>query len=149
MADIQIKIDNSEKIKKELSASIDRALEAIGMQVENYASGLCPVDTGLLRNSITHALSGERVDLAYSGDTGGKNGKAVPHGAYGGSAPDDPENKKAVYIGTNVEYGIYVHEGYQKANGTSVPARRFLKNAIMNHKDEYRRLAKDALEGRL
>ena len=146
MADIQIKVDNSEKIKKELSASIDRALEAIGMQVENYASGLCPVDTGLLRNSITHALSGERVDLVYTANRAKKEGKAVAHGSYGGSAPDDPENKKAVYIGSNLSYSVYVHEGYHKANGKSVPPRRFLKEAITNHKDEYKSIAERFLK---
>lgn len=42
------------------------ALEVIGGQAEKYAKGLCPVDTGRLRNSITHSLaSGE--DAVYVG----------------------------------------------------------------------------------
>ena len=32
-----------------------RALEIIGGKAESYAKKLCPVDTGRLRNSITHA----------------------------------------------------------------------------------------------
>jgi len=32
----------------------NRALEIIGGKAESYAKRLCPVDTGRLRNSITH-----------------------------------------------------------------------------------------------
>ena len=40
-----------------------RALEAVGMQAENYAKMLCPVDTGNLRNSITHERGGEDYEI--------------------------------------------------------------------------------------
>ena len=33
---------------------VEKALEAMGLQCEKYAKMLCPVDTGRLRNSITH-----------------------------------------------------------------------------------------------
>ena len=36
-----------------------RALEVIGGTAEGYAKQLCPVDTGNLRNSITHEMRGE------------------------------------------------------------------------------------------
>ena len=35
-------------------AARNRALEIIGGKAESYAKKLCPVDTGRLRNSITH-----------------------------------------------------------------------------------------------
>ena len=35
-------------------AARDKALEIIGGKAESYAKKLCPVDTGRLRNSITH-----------------------------------------------------------------------------------------------
>lgn len=35
-----------------------RALEIIGMRAEKYAKALCPVDTGNLRNSISHQTVG-------------------------------------------------------------------------------------------
>lgn len=35
-------------------AAIKRAAEIIGGMAESYAKELCPVDTGNLRNSITH-----------------------------------------------------------------------------------------------
>lgn len=56
---LKIEVDNSEEILDELNNRMERALEAIGAQVENYAKMLCPVDTGNLRNSITHTSDSE------------------------------------------------------------------------------------------
>lgn len=62
---MDIKItDNSDKIKAELSASTDAILEALGLTAEGYAKENCPVDTGRLRNSITHKADG---NTAYIG----------------------------------------------------------------------------------
>lgn len=52
--DIKIE-DNSKKFLKELDDRIPTALEECGLAAEGYAKRLCPVDTGLLRNSISHA----------------------------------------------------------------------------------------------
>lgn len=38
-----------------------KALEEIGLKAEGYAKAACPVDTGRLRNSITHQLHGDYV----------------------------------------------------------------------------------------
>lgn len=56
--------NNSKTIVKELGARKAQALEAIGMKAEGHAKDLTPVDTGRLRNSITHAVKG---DAAYIG----------------------------------------------------------------------------------
>lgn len=48
--------DNTDIFLRELPIAIARALEEIGLVAEGYAKMLCPVDTGRLRNSITHAL---------------------------------------------------------------------------------------------
>lgn len=55
----EIETDNTDEVLGELDEAIDRALEAMGMQVENYAKENCPVDTGLLRNSITHVVASD------------------------------------------------------------------------------------------
>lgn len=47
--------DNSKEFLKELDDRIPPALEECGLAAEGYAKRLCPVDTGLLRNSISHA----------------------------------------------------------------------------------------------
>ena len=49
--------DNSEAVKKASKAQIQRALERCGLKAEGYAKKLCPVDTGNLRNSISHRVN--------------------------------------------------------------------------------------------
>ena len=46
---------------REYDADKQAALEAIGITAEGYAKKLTPVDTGRLRNSISHAVSGDDV----------------------------------------------------------------------------------------
>lgn len=54
--------DNSGEFLKALPEQIEQALTAIGLTAETYAKQDCPVDTGRLRNSITHAVeSGEKA----------------------------------------------------------------------------------------
>ena len=61
---VEIREDNVDLTKSEIRAAFARALERIGMQAEGYAQDLCPVDTGNLRNSITHTAD---TDAAYIG----------------------------------------------------------------------------------
>ena len=56
--------DNSDKFKSAMSKAKMAALEAIGLKAEGYAKAICPVDTGRLRNSITHDTDD---DSAYIG----------------------------------------------------------------------------------
>lgn len=54
--------DNSEEFLKALPEQLEQALTAIGLTAESYAKQECPVDTGRLRNSITHAVeAGEQA----------------------------------------------------------------------------------------
>lgn len=55
---VDVREDNVDLAKAEIRAAYARALERIGMQAEGYAQDLCPVDTGNLRNSITHTTDG-------------------------------------------------------------------------------------------
>ena len=56
--------DNSREILKAMEKAKHNALEAIGLTAETYAKQETPVDTGRLRNSISHAVDGE---AAYIG----------------------------------------------------------------------------------
>jgi HK97 gp10 family phage protein len=103
-----IQENNAEQIASAINQAVALALEEIGQKAERHAKAECPVDTGRLRNSITHAIVSE--------DT--------------------------VAIGTNVEYGIFVHEGARGRPG--VP---FLRNAAQNHTTEYRNVLKKHLQG--
>lgn len=46
---------NADLFKDALPDQIAMALEAIGLTAEGYAKKMCPVDTGRLRASISHA----------------------------------------------------------------------------------------------
>ena len=56
--------DNSKQILSALEKGIKNGLEAIGLTAETYAKQETPVDTGRLRNSISHTVDGE---AAYIG----------------------------------------------------------------------------------
>lgn len=58
--------DNSGLAIEELRTACVRALEKCGLVGEGYAKQLCPVDTGNLRNSITHQVDGGG-DVVYIG----------------------------------------------------------------------------------
>ena len=51
-----VSININKDVEKYTIESIKEALEIIGLRAESYAKLKCPVDTGLLRNSIAHAV---------------------------------------------------------------------------------------------
>ena len=53
--------DNSKQILSALEKGIKNGLEAIGLTAETYAKKATPVDTGRLRNSISHETDEEAV----------------------------------------------------------------------------------------
>lgn len=56
IAGLEVVEDNTDVFLRELPIAVARALEEIGLVAEGYAKRLCPVDTGRLRNSITHSI---------------------------------------------------------------------------------------------
>ena len=56
--------DNTDEVLSALERAKKRGLEAIGLTAEGYAKKDTPVDTGRLRNSISHATDDE---AAYIG----------------------------------------------------------------------------------
>lgn len=147
--DVEIE-DNTPEFKNDMAKALVRALETIGLRAERNAkihitrvvydtpeskSGY--KRTGLLRNSITHALSGgEAAIKEYKDDSGNQ------HGVYEGQMPEESGGGISVYIGTNVEYGPYVELGTSK-----MAARPFLKPAVTEHVEEYKKILKDELSG--
>lgn len=69
--------DNSKEVSAEIKAALLRGLEKCGLVAEGYAKKLCPVDTGNLRNSITHVVD-EGGDAVYIG-TNSEYGAYVIH----------------------------------------------------------------------
>lgn len=131
--------DHSKEITEEMEKALLVALEECGLQAETFAKKLAPTDTGLLKNSITHALSGKGASISsYKADKGGKKG------SYSGTAPND--DIPAVYIGTNVEYAAFVELGHLSKKGEHIAAQPFLKPAVADHADAYRRVIENALK---
>lgn len=141
--------DNSEKFKDAMAKAAYTAMEAAGLHLEGQAkkelqNAPSRIDTGLLRNSITHAMAGEAPAIrSYRGDRTSryKDGGRIPEGSYFGSAPAESGDTEAVYIGTNVEYAPYIHEGTDR-----LTPNRFLKNAVEKNAAQVQRNIKAALE---
>lgn len=122
MAKVDVK-DYSKEAMSAYNQARERSLEIIGLKAEEYAKGECRVDTGRLRNSITHALSGESTSFSYTDD----NGKSYNGGI---SAPDDGDS--AVYVGTNVEYAPIIET-----------KDHFLVRAATTHPNTYKQIITD------
>lgn len=121
---------NLGEVLKGSEEAIARAAEIIGGMAESYAKELCPVDTGNLRNSITHTTE--------------NNGKTVVIGSAVTYAP-------YVELGT----GKYAEGGggrqtpwrYQDKDGkwhttSGIPARPYLRPAVENHIRTYQDVLK-------
>ena len=125
-------IDNSEEIKDNMKNALLRALERIGMTAEKYAKRLCPVDTGNLRNSITHRVD-EGEPAAYIGS--------------------DTEYAAYVELGTGKYYpgGRPTPWAYQDAKGNwhwtaGNKAQPYLKPAAANYAAQYRKIVEDEMK---
>lgn len=121
MPNIEISLtDNSDLIKNALDEQIEQALIAVGIAAENNA-----------KREITHAVY----------DTPESKSGYVRTGRLRDSLTYSPAmNEKAVYIGSPVKYASYVEGGTMK-----MPARPYLRPAIVNNVDEYKSLVKQAL----
>ena len=150
--------DHSEDVLAAFQKAVVAALTECGMVAGGHAKKTITenknIDTGLLRNSITYALSGEQPAISnYKADTPKPNRENA--GNYSGTAPES-SGGMSVYIGTNVEYGPYVELAtgkhnpsgrptswtYKDSNGNwhktgGNPARPFLKPAVADHKEQY------------
>ena len=132
--------DNTEEVLSALEAAIKRGNEAIGMTAERHAKKKCPVDTGRLRNSITYALAGEETHVkSYKANKKKAGEKERKTYTYEGTA--DGKKGSGVYIGTNVEYAVFVENGSR--GRTAV---HFLQDAATGHADEYKRLMEDSMK---
>ena len=133
MADIEF-INNAPEVLKDFEEACLRALERIGSQAEGYAIDLVPVDTGNLKNSITHTVD-EAEKVAYIGTP----------------------NEYAVYV--EMGTGMYVDGGrktpwvyqdektgeWRTTHGQK--AQPYLKPAITDHTDTYKNIVKDEMGG--
>lgn len=125
--------DNTGEATAAIRAALLRGLEKCGLTAENYAKRLCPVDTGNLRNSITHVVKDDEMAVYV-----GSNVEYAPY----------------VELGT----GVYADGGrptpwvFQDENGdwhrtNGQKAQPFLKPAATEHAAQYRAIIKSELSG--
>lgn len=133
--EFKINADNSGEVLRALGENVQAALEAVGNQAVSHAKSIITeesrVDTGALRNSISHQV---QENVCYVGTN----------------------QEYAIYneIGT----GIYTDGGsgrqtpwsYQDAKGnwhktSGMKPIHFLKNALANNINEYREILKEYL----
>lgn len=145
-AEVQV-VSHRHEVMKATNEAMKKAARMIGGSVVGHAAEGCPVDTGLLRNSLTYAIGGEPAKISrYASDDGSESGK------YTGQAQQDVEDQVTVHVGTNVEYAAYVELGHHQQPGRYVPAigKRlkkdyvpgiaFLRPAMENHREEIKQI---------
>lgn len=127
--------DHSAEVYKELEAACNRALEKCGLVAEGYAKKLCPVDTGNLRNSITHTVADNGERAAYVGTNS-------EYGVY-------------VECGTGIYYpgGRQTPWTYQDEKGDwhlthGQRAKPYIKPAVADHATQYNRIIEQELKGK-
>ena len=108
--------DNTEYVASAMDRALAEALDEIGEMVVQRARELCPVDTGRLRNSITHRMGGGGFSFPGMGAAVGKE----------------------VTVGSNVEYAAYVELGTSRTD-----AQPFLWPAAEDYAGEYRRVVEE------
>lgn len=110
-------------VESDVTKAIRRALEICGGKAETYAKKLCPVDTGNLRNSITHQREGDDTELI---------GSPVLYAPY-------------VEIGHHQEPGRYVPAIGKRLVASYVPGKPYMAPALENHVSEYKEVFENEL----
>lgn len=134
--DIEVEIKGDPRqFKTEIETALPTILQAVGSIAEGYAKEDCPVDTGLLRNSITYCLAGKNpARTTYRADTPKPDRPAS--GRYDGKMPAESNlNYFSVFIGSNVKYAKDVE---MRDISHRVGKAHFLRDAMQNHREEYK-----------
>lgn len=126
--------DNSDYVKALKDELAEQALIQIGDAVQRGATLMCPTDTGRLKASINYATHTKIGDTDKA-----KNSKAKD------SKPRGQVEEGSVYIGTNVEYAVYVEMGHTTPSGKHIEAKPFMQQGVKNKIGEVQEILKDYL----
>ena len=130
-------IDNSDKIKDALETQLKAALEACGLQGESYAkeniTAAGRVDTGALRNSISHSVSEDTVYIGTNVEYAVYHEMGTGIYAEGGGGRQTPWH----YVDRNGE-GHFTR---------GVKPTHFLKDAVADHADVFNSIIEAHLKG--
>lgn len=115
---------NVAAVQKKVDDQIVKVLMAIGGMGESYAKQLCPVDTGNLRNSITHVVEDDTVII-------GTNVTYAPYVEFG----------TGIYAegGGGRQTPWYFQDSHGEWHRTSgMRPRPYLRPAIENHIEDFK-----------
>lgn len=124
--------DNSKEVLAALREAATRALEKCGIAADGFAKKAVPVDTGNLRNSISHKVD-EKEKVVYIG-TNSEYGAYVELGTG------------KYYKGGRQDPWVYQDEEGRWHHTNGQRAQPYLKPAVADHKQTYKNIIKDELE---
>lgn len=113
--------DNSEEVLAALHEAAERALEKCGLTAEGYAKKATPVDTGNLRNSISHKVQKDTMFV-------GTNVEYAPYVEFGTGK---------YYPGGRPDPWVYRDEKGNWHRTSGVKAKPFIKPSVADHKQQY------------
>ena len=121
--------DHSDEVLSALDAAIARGLEKCGLVAEGYAKKLCPVDTGNLRNSITHTVADVNEQAAYVGSN-------TEYAAYVelGTGVFYPGGRQTPWVYTDAKGNTHMTHGQR--------AKPYIKPAVADHTPQYQKSSK-------
>lgn len=147
MAGFRLTEDHTAEVIAAKNAAVERALEMIGIKVENYAKELCPVDTGNLRNSITHQVDGEGATATVTIGAGAEYAPYVELGTGKNFTPPPEWIEHQGKKGRGLDSWVYQDKEGNWHRAYPMKARPFLRPAVENHKDEFETILKNELQG--
>ena len=124
--------DTSGAVLNAFLSAVEKALEECGLVAEGYAKKLAPVDTGNLRNSISHKVDPEEPAVYIGSNTEYAAYQEFGTGIYTEGGRDTP--------------WVYQDEkgNWHWTRGNK--AQPFLKPAVADHAKEYQSIIKTELE---
>ena len=124
--------DNSGAVLSAFHSAVEKALEECGLVAEGYAKKLAPVDTGNLRNSISHKVDPEEPAVYI-----GSNSLYAAYQEFGtGIYTDGGRDTPWVY---QDEKGNW---HWTRGN----KAQPFLKPAVADHARQYRQIIEQEMK---
>ena len=122
----EITVNNADLVKNLVEEVAIKTLEMWGILAEGYAIGICPVDTGTLRNSIAHEVDEAENCVEYG--TNVEYGIYIEYGTGIYAENGDGRQTPWFYVDDR-------GEGHWTRGNKPQP---FIRPAITEHTDEYK-----------
>lgn len=125
--------DNSQMVLEEFRTACVRAMETCGLVAEGYAKKLVPVDTGNLRNSISHKVDDSEPSVHI-----GTNAEYAAYVELG--------TGKYAETGGRPDPWVYQDEEGRWHRTSGNKAQPYLRPAVADHAKQYREIIETELK---